>query len=697
MQYIIKIQLSNPSDQNKCMSAWTKVLEHDHKMQKIHGSLHSQANLMKTAREERKKRQEVTHQACQAIFQSKNAIADWNLADGRNFEDMKMDMYADHKMAQYAAWANPEPLVAEMTYVAAGMVIDIAQKQGSPILLSQATQNAVLQYLQTATDKDIITSFEKNMKTRVIEDSMYVSDPKFKVSAKSTEIAMDPTGRGEWVHLELSANPARDGAGEDQQVVAGKLAGTCVFNSHQDLLKGRQLGDCEDMAATIAGYGHVFGLDKNVLCQIQRNTLASKFMPDDYKLLGDLLCCVTARVHTAFNPSPQNQNNGNINTIKMKPTQIKEQLVKAASSKADKTNLTSTEKQPDIIGIACAALLARQPVLDSMDAVDTSSVNLCDPKMDVEKYTQAWQSALTSTSKNTGQNPARKPAGHAACFKFELSNQRSCEVADYNVHTFEVNKFHVLEGTAEANEAQERDTGVSLQVCLAGRQITPLRANLDAQLKGKRIGKHLATNIQAALHSKELEQASLNKTNEHFNVMNTSAIQLYSLCVPADAPDLPFATKYNFYQHIICAGPGLNFCMVTTKGNAEPGACLFRTFDNCQSVAVQTEMKPTEEEAYLYLGAIHGLFTLQSHEIPRKPFTPLQMRMTTNTALCPIMGDGPFLNSGMIIRSDMTPDETGEMKNLKAIAEHVHREIDPNAQIQLSTFLNGVVVRVKGA
>jgi len=220
---------------------------------------------------------------------------------------------------------------------------------------------------------------------------------------------------------------------------------------------------------------------------------------------------------------------------------------------------------------------------------------------------------------------------------------------------------------------------------------------LDAQLKNKRIGKHLAKNIQAALHSKELEQASLNKTNPHFKDINTSAIQLFSLCVPADSPDLPFATKYNFYQHMISAGPGYNFCAVTSEGNALPGACLLRTFENCQPVAVQTEMKPTEEEAYLYLGATQSLFTLQSHEIPRKPFTPLHMRMTMDTALCPVMGDGPFLNSGMIIRSDMTPDKTGEMKNLKAIAEHVHREIDPKAQIQLSTFLNGMVVRVQGA
>ena len=67
-----------------------------------------------------------------------------------------------------------------------------------------------------------------------------------------------------------------------------------------------------------------------------------------------------------------------------------------------------------------------------------------------------------------------------------------------------------------------------------------------------------------------------------------------------------------------------------------------------------------------------------------------------NTALCPIMQGGPFLNSGMVIRSNMKPDSTGEMKNLKAIANHVHEKINPLAQIQMTTFMDALIVRIEG-
>ena len=168
MRYIIKMRASDPSDQNKWMGALTKFLQLDKDMTQVWGgTLLSHKNLIKIASEEREKRQKVTHQACQEIFQSENAIADWNLANGRNLQGCKMDMYANHIMAESAVLSNPEPIVAELTYVAAGMVVAIAQKQGSPILLSQATHNAVLQYLQKATDIEIVHDYEKELKNRL--------------------------------------------------------------------------------------------------------------------------------------------------------------------------------------------------------------------------------------------------------------------------------------------------------------------------------------------------------------------------------------------------------------------------------------------------------------------------------------------------------------------------------------------------
>ena len=284
MLYLTKYQLSHPSDQNKWMTALTQVLQLDKEMTKVWGgTLLSQANLIKIASEERRKRQKVTQEACEAIFQTKNAIANWNLADGRTLQDFKMDMPANHKIAKYAAFSNPEPIVAEMIYVAAAMIIDIAQKQGSPMSLSQVTQNAVLQYLQTATDKEIKDKYNQAVKDRVNEDSVYVADPNLLVTSMATQSKVDQTGTGEWVHLKLKVKPDRKRAGEDQQVVPGKLAGMCMFNSHQDLLKGRTLGDCEDTAAVMAGFGHCLEMEKNDLLHIQRRTLASDFMPDDYK------------------------------------------------------------------------------------------------------------------------------------------------------------------------------------------------------------------------------------------------------------------------------------------------------------------------------------------------------------------------------------------------------------------------------
>ena len=690
MRYIIKMRASDPSDQNKWMGALTKFLQLDKDMTQVWGgTLLSHKNLIKIASEEREKRQKVTHQACQEIFQSQNAIADWNLADGRTEEKLSMDMYTDSTIAEYATLSNPEPMVAELTYVAAGMVIDIAQKQGHAVLFSQATHNAVLQYLQRVTDAEIRDAYKQKVSDRVSENSVYVSDIKMKIIAQAVEAKKDTAGTGQWVHLELRAVPDPKEGGEDQQVVPGKVAGTCLFNSHQDLLKGRLVGDCEDMAAAIAGFGYILNMDKNNLYHLQRKTLASKFMPDDYKQLGALICSVTARVHTAFNPPLKNQK-----TMKMPPAQIRQELMLAASSQADKTNLSSTEKQlcDTLPVLTSGAVLASAPKLDSIESMSTKSVNMCDPREPVEKYTQAWQTALTSTS----QNDARKPAGHCTGFILQLSNKRTCEVNGYPVNVYEHNEpFHIIEGTAQANKAQHRDKGVTMQVCLPGRPITPLRLKLAQQLQDKTIGCHFAKNIEAALHSKELEEEASLQTNEDMEICNATAIQLYTTCVPADSPDLIYATKYNFYLQLVSAGD-YSFATATAEGYAEPGACLFRTFDKSLPIAVQTEMNETEEEACLFLGAWQGLGMLLPGEIPTKSFTPLQMRYTMNTALCPIMGPSPFLNSGIVIRTNTEPDATGNMKNLKAIAKHVHENIDPYANIEMSTFMDALFVRIKG-
>ena len=122
MKYFGQMRLVGTNSENiltmkKCMTGWTTALQHEQAMALVHGHpLYSEEILVKNANEAREARVRATVEACKQLFRHENnGTAQWDLANTRNDDGMKMDMQQSNKMAMAAVAANPLPHVQMLT------------------------------------------------------------------------------------------------------------------------------------------------------------------------------------------------------------------------------------------------------------------------------------------------------------------------------------------------------------------------------------------------------------------------------------------------------------------------------------------------------------------------------------------------------------------------------------------------------
>ena len=161
---------------------------------------------------------------------------------------------------------------------------------------------------------------------------------------------------------------------------------------------------------------------------------------------------------------------------------------------------------------------------------------------------------------------------------------------------------------------------------------------------------------------------------------------------------LSVAAPSCFYRTLIHSGDKMLGSITRTGKQCKlyPGVPLQRTCADSYNIAVSCEMLPEERESLHVLGALASTFTLKLDQLAAvlPPITPLQLRMTMDCNLSPVVGKHTDLRSGMVIRTNLTPcPTTGECKTLRSVVEHIRDNVSPAAHVQLGAFMSAVVVK----
>ena len=266
---------------------------------------------------------------------------------------------------------------------------------------------------------------------------------------------------------------------------------------------------------------------------------------------------------------------------------------------------------------------------------------------------------------------------------------------NYTVEFHRVTGIDVCEGTALANKANFDETIAHVNLCTAA-HMTPLRVKVQNSIGNKPMSLSMAKNLASAVLCKEIEQATL--LNPALPDMNVTATQQYTLCTDAKSPVLSVAAPSCFYRTLIHSGDKMLGSITHTGKQCKlyPGVPLQRTCADSYNIAVSCEMLPEERESLHVLGALASKFTLKLDQLAAvlPPITPLQLRMTMDCNLSPVVGKHTDLRSGMVIRTNLTPcPTTGECKTLRSVVEHIRDNVSPAAHVQLGAFMSAVVVK----